>query len=137
MTLTGRYAHHLRVPWTARMSEWRDATHVQVNSPSMTLIPPTVVHTIRAVGAGPHTLIDVFAPPREDFRPDLSAFRGSSRRRNPGPELPRNGRAGEFTALQDPTGTCTLWFCVSDPGPGPSRWAQVVLGPQFDGSAWP
>ncbi|MDH6117039.1 mannose-6-phosphate isomerase-like protein (cupin superfamily) [Kitasatospora sp. GAS204A] len=67
VTLTGNYAHHLRVPWTPRMSEWREDEHVQVGSPSMTLIPPTVVHTTRAVGAGPHTLIDVFAPPREDF----------------------------------------------------------------------
>lgn len=67
VTLTGDYAHHLRVPWTPRMSEWREDEHVQVGSPSMTLIPPTVVHTTRAVGAGPHTLIDVFAPPREDF----------------------------------------------------------------------
>ncbi|MEY9844605.1 mannose-6-phosphate isomerase-like protein (cupin superfamily) [Streptacidiphilus sp. BW17] len=67
VTLVGDYAHHLRVPWTPRMSEWRDDEHVQVSSPSMTLIPPTVVHTTRAVGAGPHTLIDVFAPPREDF----------------------------------------------------------------------
>ncbi|MGV9851262.1 hypothetical protein ACWDWU_21200 [Streptomyces sp. NPDC003442] len=67
VTLVGSYAHHLRVPWTGRMSEWRDDEHVRVGSPSMTLIPPTVVHTTRAVGAGPHTLIDVFAPPREDF----------------------------------------------------------------------
>lgn len=67
VTLVGDYAHHLRVPWTPRMSEWRDDENVQVGSPSMTLIPPTVVHTTRAVGAGPHTLIDVFAPPREDF----------------------------------------------------------------------
>ena len=67
VTLVGDYAHSLRVPWTARMSEWRDDEHVQVASPSMTLIPPTVVHTTRAVGAGPHTLLDVFAPPREDF----------------------------------------------------------------------
>ncbi|AGP52195.1 hypothetical protein [Streptomyces rapamycinicus] len=67
VTLAGNYAHHLRVPWTGRMSEWRDDEHVRVGSPSMTLIPPTVVHTTRAVGAGPHTLIDVFAPPREDF----------------------------------------------------------------------
>lgn len=67
VTLVGNYAHHLRVPWTARMSEWRDDEHVQVGSPSMTLIPPTVVHTTRAVDAGPHTLVDVFAPPRGDF----------------------------------------------------------------------
>ncbi|MEY9929641.1 mannose-6-phosphate isomerase-like protein (cupin superfamily) [Catenulispora sp. GP43] len=67
VTLVGRYAHHLRVPWTPRMSQWRADEHVEVGSPSMTLIPPTVVHTTRAVGPGPHTLIDVFAPPREDF----------------------------------------------------------------------
>lgn len=67
VTLVGDYAHHLRVPWTSRMSEWRDDELVEVGSPSMTLIPPTVVHTTRAVGTGPHTLIDVFAPPREDF----------------------------------------------------------------------
>jgi mannose-6-phosphate isomerase-like protein (cupin superfamily) len=67
VTLFGDHVHHLRVPWTPRMSEWRDDEHVQVGSPSMTLIPPTVVHTTRAVGAGPHGLVDVFAPPREDF----------------------------------------------------------------------
>ncbi|MGA6158419.1 hypothetical protein ACPEIC_34295 [Stenotrophomonas sp. NPDC087984] len=39
VTLVGNYAHHLRVPWTPRMSEWRDDEHVQVGSPSMTLIP--------------------------------------------------------------------------------------------------
>ncbi|QEU90798.1 hypothetical protein [Streptomyces kanamyceticus] len=55
--------------------------------------------------------------------------------RGQGPELPRNGRAGELTALQDPSGTCTLWFCVSDPGEGPARWAQVLLGSTFDGRA--
>ncbi|MFI6051314.1 hypothetical protein ACIBCO_14635 [Streptomyces violascens] len=55
--------------------------------------------------------------------------------RGRGPELPRNGRAGELTTLQDPSGTCTLWFCVSDPGAGPARWAQVLLGPTFDGRA--
>lgn len=67
VTLAGDYVHHLRVPWTPRMSEWRDDAHIEVGSPSMTLIPPTVVHTTRAVGAGPHTLVDVFAPPRTDF----------------------------------------------------------------------
>lgn len=67
VTLAGDHVHHLRVPWTPRMSEWRDDEHAPVGSPSMTLIPPTVVHTTRAVGAGPHTLVDVFAPPRADF----------------------------------------------------------------------
>lgn len=67
VTLVGDHVHHLRVPWTPRMSQWRDDEHALVGSPSMTLIPPSVVHTTRAVGAGPHTLVDVFAPPRADF----------------------------------------------------------------------
>lgn len=67
ITLDGTYIHHLRVPWTPQMSAWRDDQHIQVSSPSMTLIPPTTVHTTRAVGAGTHSLVDVFAPPREDF----------------------------------------------------------------------
>jgi mannose-6-phosphate isomerase-like protein (cupin superfamily)/quercetin dioxygenase-like cupin family protein len=67
VTLAGRYVHHLRVPWTPRMSEWRDDRAVEVASPSMTVIAPTVVHTSRAVGTGPHVLVDVFAPPRADF----------------------------------------------------------------------
>ncbi|MCC3776138.1 hypothetical protein [Streptomyces sp. UNOB3_S3] len=50
-----------------------------------------------------------------------------------GPGLPKYGHAGEFTTLEDPSGKCTLWFCVSDPGQGPARWAQVLLGPTFDG----
>ncbi len=67
VTLAGHYVHHLRVPWTPRMSEWREDRHERVGSPSLTLIPPTVVHTSRAIDAGPHTLVDVFAPPRADF----------------------------------------------------------------------
>ncbi|MFF7725877.1 hypothetical protein [Streptomyces sp. NPDC008001] len=55
--------------------------------------------------------------------------------RRHGPGLPKNGQAGEFTTLDDPAGACTLWFRVSGPGPGPARWAQVLLGPAFDGRA--
>jgi hypothetical protein len=31
------------------------------------MIPPRITHTSRAVNDGLHQLIDVFAPPREDF----------------------------------------------------------------------
>ena len=41
--------------------------HVQITSPSVTLIPPGNIHTTRATGRGPHQLLDVFAPPRTDF----------------------------------------------------------------------
>ncbi|MCC3768170.1 hypothetical protein [Streptomyces sp. UNOC14_S4] len=52
-----------------------------------------------------------------------------------GPRLPKGGRAGELTTVQDPSGTCTLWFCVRDGGADPALWAQVLLGRTFDGRA--
>lgn len=67
VTLAGEYVHHVRRPWTARLSDWRPDEHVHVYSPSVTIIPPGNVHTTRAIGDGIHQLIDVFAPPREDF----------------------------------------------------------------------
>ena len=67
VTLEGDYVHHLRTPWTPRMSTWRDDQHLAVGSPSMLRIPPSIVHTTRAVGSGRHSLVDVFAPPRADF----------------------------------------------------------------------
>nr|WSW48739.1 hypothetical protein OG296_37040 [Streptomyces sp. NBC_01001] len=50
--------------------------------------------------------------------------------RNP---LSKNGRAGELAALVDGQGQVTLWFCVSESPP--SRWAQMLLGPTFAGTA--
>ncbi|MFD5717158.1 hypothetical protein [Streptomyces sp. NPDC127036] len=84
VTLAGTFVHHFRYPWTPRLSEWRKDETVPCASPSVAIIPPGVIHTTRAVGAGSHDLIDVFAPPRADFLaagwvlnaaeyPDLSA----------------------------------------------------------------
>jgi mannose-6-phosphate isomerase-like protein (cupin superfamily) len=67
VSLAGEYIHHLRTPWTPRLRDWRDDQHVQVTSPSVTIIPPGIIHTTRAIGTGSHELIDVFAPPRADF----------------------------------------------------------------------
>ena len=67
VTLAGEYVHHLRSPWTANLDEWRPDEHVQVTSPSITIIPPGILHTTRAVSRGSNELIDVFAPPRADF----------------------------------------------------------------------
>jgi hypothetical protein len=50
-----------------------------------------------------------------------------------GPRLPRNAKGGQLLALKDNSGHCTLWFCVKD-GP-PARWAQVLVGQEFDGLA--
>jgi mannose-6-phosphate isomerase-like protein (cupin superfamily) len=67
VTLAGDFVHHMRRPWTSRLADWRPDEHVQVSSPSVTVIPPGIVHTTRAVGHERHQLIDVFAPPRDDF----------------------------------------------------------------------
>ena len=67
LTLEGDFVHHIRRPWTQRMRDWRPDEHVQVTSPSFTLVPPGNVHTSRWVNHGRHQLIDVFAPPRPDF----------------------------------------------------------------------
>jgi hypothetical protein len=49
-----------------------------------------------------------------------------------GPGFPKRARGGELMAVRDKQGACTLWFCVKD-GP-PARWAQVLLGHEFDGT---
>jgi hypothetical protein len=67
LAIRGQWVHHLRYPWTADMTNWRDDEHLEVGSPSLTVIPPKVVHTSRNVNEGGAWLLDIFAPPRLDF----------------------------------------------------------------------
>jgi mannose-6-phosphate isomerase-like protein (cupin superfamily) len=67
LVLEGEFVHHLRWPWTTNLNEWREDEHVRVGSPSITVIPPTSIHTSQAMGTGDNLLIDIFAPPRVDF----------------------------------------------------------------------
>lgn len=67
LAVEGAYVHHIRTPWTARQSQWREDEHERVDSPSVAIIPPPTVHTSAAVGEGRNQLIDIFCPPREDF----------------------------------------------------------------------
>jgi mannose-6-phosphate isomerase-like protein (cupin superfamily) len=67
LTVTGRWVHHIRTPWTRDLADWRPDEHVEVSSPSVTVIPPPAVHTSRSVGEDVNQLIDVFCPPRTDF----------------------------------------------------------------------
>ena len=63
----GTYVHHIRYPWLTDQAAWRDDEHVEVGSPSVTVIPPPTIHTSAASGPDLNVLIDLFSPPREDF----------------------------------------------------------------------
>ncbi|TBW37172.1 hypothetical protein EYW49_11930 [Siculibacillus lacustris] len=66
LALESDWLHHLRTPWTPDLDDWRDDLHAAIGSPSLTVIPPTIVHTSRSTGRMGR-LVDVFAPPRFDF----------------------------------------------------------------------
>lgn len=67
LVMEGEYAHHLRWPWTPDQSLWREDEHIEIGSPSVTIIPAKVVHTSHNIGPARSWLIDIFAPPRVDF----------------------------------------------------------------------
>lgn len=67
LAIKGEFSHYLRWPWTTDMQDWQDDMTVTMQSPSALVIPPPVVHTTRAVGAGENQLVDIFCPPRIDF----------------------------------------------------------------------
>lgn len=67
LALRGDWVHHMRYPWTADMNDWREDEAIQVGSPSLTVIPPKVIHTSRNTNNGGAWLLDIFAPPRMDF----------------------------------------------------------------------
>ncbi len=67
LALSGDWMHHLRHPWTPDMTTWREDEHIHIGSPSLTVIPPKVIHTSNNLNQGGAWLVDVFAPPRFDF----------------------------------------------------------------------
>ncbi len=73
LAVQGTYVHHLRWPWGADRQSWKEDEHVEIGSPSLTVIPATVLHTSQNISDGDCWLIDIFSPPRLDFslRPGL------------------------------------------------------------------
>ncbi|WP_453969947.1 hypothetical protein [Amorphus sp. MBR-141] len=67
LALQGDFTHYLRWSWTSDMADWRPDAAIEMASPSLLVIPPPVIHTTRATGAGDNLLVDIFGPPRMDF----------------------------------------------------------------------
>jgi mannose-6-phosphate isomerase-like protein (cupin superfamily) len=67
LAIRGQWVHHLRYPWGPDMTAWRADEALNVASPSLTVIPPRVIHTSRNTNDGGAWLVDIFAPPRMDF----------------------------------------------------------------------
>jgi quercetin dioxygenase-like cupin family protein len=67
VALEGEWIHHLRTPWTPDRRDWRPDAHLELGSPSTTLIPAGVIHTSQGVTGDGMRLVDVFGPPRLDF----------------------------------------------------------------------
>lgn len=67
LLLAGSCVHHMRYPWTADLTSWRDDEHGALGSPSVIVIPPRVIHTTQTTDTTLNWLVDVFAPPRVDF----------------------------------------------------------------------
>lgn len=65
--LQGEFIHHLRWPWTTRLSSWREDQHELCAAPSVTVIPAQAVHTSQGVASGANQILDIFCPPRLDF----------------------------------------------------------------------
>jgi hypothetical protein len=65
--MSGSFKHHLRYPWGADKTGWRDDEHQTAASPSVLVVPAGVVHTTQDIGLGVTWLIDIFGPPRYDF----------------------------------------------------------------------
>ena len=67
LTLNGRWVHHMRYNWGPDLSSWQPDEHGEMGTPSVVIIPATVVHTSRDVGDEETSLYDIFCPPRLDF----------------------------------------------------------------------
>lgn len=68
LALSGRFVHHLRAPWGPDAARWQPDRHLACGPGRFVEIPGGAIHTSEGVGPGHHLLIELFCPPRRDFR---------------------------------------------------------------------
>ena len=66
LCIEGKYIHHIRYPWESDSTSWMEDDHIEIDTPSITIMPPPALHTSVAMGAK-NSLVDIFGPPRMDF----------------------------------------------------------------------
>lgn len=66
LVVAGDYVEHLRTPWAADASVWREDEHVTCKPGTLIIVPPTIIHTTETLGTGRHLMLNVFAPARSD-----------------------------------------------------------------------
>lgn len=68
LVVEGRFTHHLRWPWSTDSTRWCNDRHRSAGPGDFVEIPAGVIHTSEGFGPGHHHLIEMFCPPRQDFR---------------------------------------------------------------------
>lgn len=53
LIVAGEYVEHLRTPWAADASAWREDEHVTCKPGTLIIVPPTVIHTTEILRRGP------------------------------------------------------------------------------------
>jgi len=66
VVVAGDYVQHLRTPWASDAGQWREDEHRRCVPGTLTIVPPEVIHTSEALGAGRHIMLNIFAPARAD-----------------------------------------------------------------------
>ena len=66
LCIEGDYVHHIRYPWESDSTTWMEDDHIEIGTPSITIMPPPALHTSVAMGER-NSLVDIFGPPRMDF----------------------------------------------------------------------
>jgi hypothetical protein len=67
LVMKGSVIHHVRTPWGSDATLWQPDLHLEAAAPSVTFMPPGIIHSSEWTGEAENLVIDVFSPPRLDI----------------------------------------------------------------------